>query len=192
MANDRRNSSRTDTSAINRALARVLGVKRGVEAARKKAIASVGRKLKTETSRAVSDLQLNAAARSLVPYLQTSTDPDGVTVSASGTRLPIKLFKPRVSKTTGVRVKIWHERGEEHWPIAFKHDGNIKQRVGRSRLPITTRVGPSLSRALGSVRTGNSRTLAAGPGREKVVDRLKGFAQQTLSDELARLKKAGF
>ena len=200
----------TDVSGLRRAAAHVKRVRGGAEGARKRALATVQRRLDAETARTVASVQLNVAARSLAPYITVrSGGPQGaeyVSVYGSRDRLPIKLFKPRVSKRDGVRVTLFRRQGEQHWPHAFVDRGVIKQRVparganawrdhGASglvhRLPIATRVGPSLARALGPVRD-RGASYAAFSGREQVVSHLREFAANVLASEIARLTRAGF
>jgi hypothetical protein len=148
----------------------------------------------------VSELQLVAPPRRLSRYIWAKANVSGaessISLIASRDRLPLDIFKPRVSKRSGVRVAIYRGEPERHWPHAFRHDKKIKQRIpapGWSesgfvhRLPITTRVGPSMARMLGPVRTKNRSTAAAFGNRDQLVARLTEFARNKLASEVQRL-----
>lgn len=189
-----------DTTGLRRAAARLRDLPKRVATVREKAVATLKRRVRTEAARAISEIQLNIAPRTLAPLLAVTSgsagdDADYLSISASNKRIPIAGFRPRVSKKTGVRVTTWHDRGEQHWKHAFRQKGNkdIKQRIpgaGPSglvpRLPITTRTGPSVARTLGPVRG-----YATDHGRAEVRERVAKFAHGILAEEIRRLLRAG-
>jgi hypothetical protein len=192
-----------DTSGLRRAATRARSLPARVADARKKAVVSLQRRLRTEAARKISEVQLNVAPRSLAPLLSVTAssagkDADYVSVNASTRRIPIALFRPRVSKRNGVTVTIWHHRGPQHWQHAFRHAGAIKQRIpakgsmksGPSglvhRLPLTNRVGPSLARTLRPIRG-----YATDFGRDQVVAHLTDVGQSILAAEIRRIINAG-
>lgn len=191
-----------DASGFARAAARVYKFGANAEKVRERAIATLRRRLRAEAARAVSELQLNVAPRVLSPYLSVgySETSDGAVVSIFGRRerLPINLFKPRVSKRDGVRVGIYRNQPVQHWQHAFRLNGRILQRIPApvgmdatpsglvQRLPITERRGPSLARVMGPYRD-RGKSLEAFANRDLVVSRLTDFARATLRAEVARL-----
>lgn len=189
-----------DTTGLRRIAQRVANTSKRAEVVRKRALVTLSRRLKAETARQVSDLQLNLSARQVSPYINvkigSADGMDYISVTASNVRLPIKAFKPRIVPKHGLVVLFWRGEAPSEMPHAFRLNGDWWERVPyRSglgalptpsglvdRLPITRRVGPSLKRALQPV----GRWPTA-PHRDEIVEYLKEFGMDVLRAELTRL-----
>lgn len=180
-------------------------IQRQVPKVRDRALASMLRGIKPEAARLIAADILNLPARQISPYLSAavSQKDNTIRVGASKTRLPLKLFKPRASATSGVTVTTWKDRGVQHLPHAFSRDDKdgIWQRVpwagqkGQGghpgtatglvhRLPIIERKGPSMHRIF------KGRNTPTG-GHGDILPRLTVYAQARLAEEVARMLKAG-
>lgn len=198
------NRANFDLTGLSRVTARLARLSEDFPKARQRALGTVARRVKAEAARAASEEQLNATPRALAPYINARVGGSGesryVSVDGSRARLPLAIFKPKVSKRDGVRVTFLRGGNEVHWPHAFRPKGSkdIKRRIparpgmdsGPSglvwRLPITTRVGPSMARMLGPYRE-HGKEWAALEGRERVVARLAETAGTVLAAEIKRL-----
>lgn len=178
-----------------------------------RAVSTVQRRLGPEAARAVSEEVLNLSPRKVRPHISVERRDAGgqeyLSLMASRIRLPLLEFTPRFSRTDGVTVTTWRDRGPQHLPHAFRRRDKtgVWERIpaknvgkfrpaGRSRadqtaetasglvarLPIVQRKGPSLHRVFQN----------SGP-RASHVDlrpRLSSFVEQLLSREIARQLRA--
>jgi hypothetical protein len=186
-----------DTTGIRRAVQRLdrFSTKR-MEQIRQRSIGTVRRRLRAEAAREISEHQLNLSPRQISPYINVKAGKAGgmdyVAVTASDQRLPLRLFKARYSKKSGVTVQTWRDAPPVRLPHAFKRGNEFWQRIpagpgqerGPSglvhRLPIVQRKGPSLKRTLQPTRHGGAHKL------QTVVDNLSRFARDCLADEIQR------
>lgn len=79
-------------------------------------------------------------------------------IATSGRAIPMMEFKPSVSRTRGVRVKMWDQRF--HFPHAFQigagarwgsgnlRSGGIYQRLTKSRFPLEALLGANINKEL--------------------------------------------
>lgn len=183
---------------------RLAYIQRQLPKVRDRALASTLRGVKSEAARLISAVVLNLSARQISPYLSARLDrsDNSIRIGASKKRLPLLAYKPRVSKSGGVTVTTWKDRGGQQLPHAFRRpDGKagIWQRVpytganGQSgggasglvhRLPIVERKGPSMHRIF------QGRNTPTG-GHGDILPRLTIYAQARLAEEVARMMKAG-
>ncbi len=189
-----------EISGLTRAAGRVGKTAERVAKIRDRALVTLSRRLKAEAARQISAVQLNLSPSQISRYINTSKPGRGgkyISVTASNTRLPLRLFGARASKASGVTVTTWRSRGQVHLPHAFLMKGEIYQRapyrgqanayaVGDglvNRLPLAQLKGPSLKRTLQPVGR-----YAADTGRDEVVNNLLLFGQAVLSAEIRRLE----
>lgn len=156
---------------------------------RSRAISSTTRALKAETSRAVSELQLNLSPSQISPFIAVKSTSEYIGVSAAAKRLALSAFRPSFSDT-GASATTWRDLPAYVIRHGFSRgDGQVWQRAPGgsspsglvSRLPILVRKGPSLKRALEDTGRGGSHN------RDKVVERLALFTKEKLADEIQRL-----
>lgn len=186
-----------DVTGLRTAIARLKGYSsKKVESAKKKATASLRRQLRAEAARQVSEHQLNLSARQISPYVNVKSSStaagDFVAVTASNERVPLRAFKPRFNKRTGVTVQTWRDAPVIRLPHAFARGRDAWQRIPATagfesgpsglvhRLPIVQRKGPSMRRTLQNTTKGGAHQ------RQKVVDNLSNFARKTLAAEIQR------
>jgi hypothetical protein len=168
-------------------------------------IASLKRRLIPEAARQASAEILNLSARQISPYLTVAVTADGITLSGSGSRLPVSAFKPTWAgpSSPGVVVTFWRDQGPITLAHTFKRPGSKEvwmrvpgsrsktTRVGTGRdssrvvtraasglvgrLPIVVRKGPAFARAIYEKKHGD------------IYPALVTFAQTFVQDEIGRL-----
>lgn len=191
---------RVDTSGLQRIAARITATGKKVDQAKKRAQATLVRRLKAETAREVSRVQLNLSPTAISPHIlvnQGTVDGNAyVAVSAAKKRLPLSAFKARITKKTGATVTTWRDSAPYALPHGFRRGKEVWQRApykgqkGQTRtplglvqrLPIVMRKGPSLKRALQKVGPSQNDH-----GREEVVAHLVEYGQSVLAAEIQRL-----
>jgi hypothetical protein len=165
------------------------------ERVKKRTLATLQRRLRSEAARLLSEDVLNLTARQISPFLSTQLSTgDTLMLRGSTQRLPLSAFKPRPGPK-GVIATLWRDSGPRVFEHTFIPKGGkqVWQRVPWSgqkgqgkraapsglvqRTPIVVRKGPSFSRAVLSKKHGD------------IYPPLMQFAQSVLSEEIARLLK---
>lgn len=187
-----------ETTGLRKVIARLQGFsEKKIKQVTERSRATLARRLRAEAARQVSEHQLNLSPRQISPYINVqqgqTTALDYVAVTASPERLPLRAFRARFSKRSGVTVQTWRDAPAIRLPHAFARGRDAWQRIpavagyesGPSglvhRLPIVQRKGPSMRRTLQNSTKGGAHQ------RQQVVDNLNQFARQTLAAEIQRL-----
>jgi hypothetical protein len=172
---------------------------------KKRALASLKRRLGPEAARQASDNILNLSARQISPYLVVNATADGIVLTGKSSRLPVSAFKPTWSgpSSPGVVVTFWRDQGPITLAHTFKRPGSKEvwmrvpgsrsktTRVGTGRdssrvvtraasglvgrLPIVVRKGPAFARAIYEKKHGD------------IYPALITFAMTFVQDEVGRL-----